>query len=446
MALYANDPRLDFFDGVADFATLANPNMYAIAVVEALSLLDIDLIGSPILDYLHSLTSAEATAPIRRYDPLTLDLNHNGTIDLVSINNSTAFFDLDDDTLREKVGWIKPTDGLLVLDENNNGSVDNINELFGHSNEDGTQTTGTQELATHDSNSDEKIDSSDSVFSQLKVWQDLDQDGITDAGELTSLSSHNITSINLTATTVNQNIEGNVILSTGTYNYTDTKGASQTSSYANLNLAIDQTNSSSYTYQDAGGNTIGYTLNLETLNLPFSRGYGNTKAWHIAMSESPALLQIMKDITNLTGGVTYQNLNSKIEEFIYEWTGIATNGISNITGMRGGFDGKKLAAMEAIRGIIYTDLNGFFVTTKPQKQPKWLFLAINENFCGAKISGVSCLQAEGAEKQRNVLKQNLVLKNLNTNQVCFFTTTKETFANDNFANDNFVNQTVKKYC
>ena len=36
----------------------------------------------------------------------------------------------------------------------------------------------------------------------------------------------------------------------------------------------------------------------------------------------------------------------------------------------------------------------------------------NENFCGAKISGVSCLQAKGAEKQRNVLKKNLVLKNL----------------------------------
>lgn len=28
----------------------------------------------------------------------------------------------------------------------------------------------------------------------------------------------------------------------------------------------------------------------------------------------------------------------------------------------------------------------------------------NENFCEAKILGVSCLQAEGAEKQRNVLK------------------------------------------
>ena len=139
---------------------------------------DAQTIGSPILDFLHNLTIAEATPPpVIRRDPLTLDLNHNGTIDLVSLNNSTAFFDLDDDTLREKVGWIKPTDGLLVLDENNNGIVDNINELFGHSNEDGTQTTGTQELATHDSNSDGKIDSSDSVFSQLKVWQDLDQDG-----------------------------------------------------------------------------------------------------------------------------------------------------------------------------------------------------------------------------------------------------------------------------
>ena len=66
--------------------------------------------------------------------------------------------------------------------------------------------------------------------------------------------------------------------------------------YSNLDLAIDQTNSSSYSYVDESGNAVTYDLNLEVLSLPFSRGYGNVEAWHIARSKDGDLLEIMKEI------------------------------------------------------------------------------------------------------------------------------------------------------
>ena len=65
--------------------------------------------------------------------------------------------------------------------------LDNILELFGKTNK-----TGTEELREYDLNnaaeangiSDGKIDSSDAIFSQLKIWQDLNQNGISEASEL----------------------------------------------------------------------------------------------------------------------------------------------------------------------------------------------------------------------------------------------------------------------
>ncbi|MES2677610.1 MAG: calcium-binding protein, partial [Pseudomonadota bacterium] len=318
----------------------------------------------------------------RRSDPLTLDLNHNGRIDLISLNQSDAKFDLQGDGLKRKVGWVggndsnndgiiddiandgsrlNDADGFLVLDSNNNGVVDNINELFGHKNADGTTTTGTDELSLYDLNQDGKINSNDSVFNQLKIWQDFNGNGTTEAGELSNLSDHNIANINLETSISNQNINGNVILSSGTFEFNDPNNINPitnlprtiTSVIANLDLAFDPTNSEGYGYQDAEGNNVGNNINPQALLLPLSRGYGNAKAWHIAMSEDEALLQMMQDMVNLDNSVTIENINSKIEEFIYRWTGAEDE-----SGMRGSFDAKKLAALEAYRGSQYTDITG----------------------------------------------------------------------------------------
>lgn len=109
--------------------------------------------------------------------PLVLDLNGDG-IELTSVNGATAFFDVGVDGFAEATGWVAADDGLLVLDVNGNGRIDNGSELFGDQT---GHAHGFLALAQHDDNGDGVIDASDAVFGQLRIWQDLNQDGISQA-------------------------------------------------------------------------------------------------------------------------------------------------------------------------------------------------------------------------------------------------------------------------
>ncbi len=69
---------------------------------------------------------------------------------------------------------------------------------------DGTlAANGLQALADLDDNGDNKIDSQDAAFSQLKVWKDTNSDGIGQPNELYKLNEFNITSLNTTYTVTN---------------------------------------------------------------------------------------------------------------------------------------------------------------------------------------------------------------------------------------------------
>ncbi len=54
------------------------------------------------------------------------------------------------------------------MDRDNNGNIDNVTELFGDH-----RMSAWDELALLDSNKNNKIDSGDEKFSELKVWRDL---------------------------------------------------------------------------------------------------------------------------------------------------------------------------------------------------------------------------------------------------------------------------------
>ena len=91
-------------------------------------------------------------------------------------------FDHNKDRIKTGTGWVKPDDGLLVLDRNGNGTIDDGSELFGVDTDNANH--GFDALRRHDLNSSGNIDSSDSVFSNLRAWRDLNQDGISQANEL----------------------------------------------------------------------------------------------------------------------------------------------------------------------------------------------------------------------------------------------------------------------
>ena len=124
-------------------------------------------------------------SPLTRFiDPLTLDLDGDG-IELSPLGTagqagaSTVFFDFDGDGFRERTGWVKADDGMLAIDLNGNGLIDNGGELFGQPARDGYEV-----LETYDTFADGVIDAKDAAFARLRIWRDLDQNGATDAGEL----------------------------------------------------------------------------------------------------------------------------------------------------------------------------------------------------------------------------------------------------------------------
>jgi len=131
--------------------------------------------------------------------PLALDLNGNGNSS-TRLNESSVYFDMDGDGFKERTAWIENGDGLLVLDKNANGTIDNGTELFGNFTAlaDGNSADdGFSALLQHDENRDGKIDQNDAIYNQLNVWVDENSDGITDAGELKGLAEAGVASVNL---------------------------------------------------------------------------------------------------------------------------------------------------------------------------------------------------------------------------------------------------------
>lgn len=107
--------------------------------------------------------------PYHHGSPLILDLNGD-SVTSTFIYDTKTYFDLDNDGMKERTGWVQSGDGLLVLDKNSNGIVDNGNELFGNYTKDATgvyDDNGFDALSQYDTNNDGIIDSSDDVYSVL---------------------------------------------------------------------------------------------------------------------------------------------------------------------------------------------------------------------------------------------------------------------------------------
>ena len=104
-------------------------------------------------------------------DPLVLDLDGDG-IEAVGINPAAPIlFDHDGDGTRTGTGWIKGDDGIVVLDRNGNGLIDNGGKLFGdntvlHNGPRAGQkaANGYEALADLDANGDGQLNSSDAAY------------------------------------------------------------------------------------------------------------------------------------------------------------------------------------------------------------------------------------------------------------------------------------------
>ena len=231
--------------------------------------------------------------PVRR-DPLVLDLDGDG-IETLPINTTTpVMFDLNNSGVKKSVGWIKSDDGFLVMDRNGNGTIDTGAELFGDATPlsgGGTATDGFAALAQFDSNLDGQMTADDSAFANLRVWRDLNQNGLSEVGELSTLAALNITSINVAASSHTITVtNGNLITDQGSYTRGDgTVGsAGETANSADVHLATDPFHTTF---------TTPLTLTAQALTLPDMNGSGQVRSLREAISSNSALATLVTQFT-----------------------------------------------------------------------------------------------------------------------------------------------------
>ncbi len=229
------------------------------------------------------------TYRIQRYDPLALDLNGDGTVSTRADNNlSGPLFDFDADGFRTATGWVSGSDGLLVRDLNGNGSIDSGTELFGDQTvlRDGRiAASGFQALADLDANTDGVVDANDAAFSALRIWQDSNQNGVTDAGELKSLAELGITRLSVSHSAESTSVAGGQRTGTGSFTRLDANGNANTQVMQEFDFDADNIH---------GSYTTPVAIPQELTDIPTIPGVGRMRSLREACALSPALTQLVR--------------------------------------------------------------------------------------------------------------------------------------------------------
>ncbi|MFQ5741862.1 MAG: hypothetical protein ACE5JX_22940 [Acidobacteriota bacterium] len=133
-----------------------------------------------------------------------MDLDNNGF--RLTDADSGVDFDLDTDGSLEHTAWtaLGSDDAFLALDRDRNGRIDDGAELFGDSTPQppSASRNGFLALAVYDrpelgGDGDGSITPADLIFPRLKLWRDLNHDGLSQPDELHSLSSYDIVLLDL---------------------------------------------------------------------------------------------------------------------------------------------------------------------------------------------------------------------------------------------------------
>ena len=272
--------------------------------------------------------------------PLVIDLDGDG-VELISLADGAAFFDLNLDGFAEHTGWVSPDDALLALDIDGDGIIDDVSELFGDQT---GHANGFLALAAHDSNSDGVIDANDALFSDLIVWQDLNGDGFSSANEMLSLTDVGITSIDLAYVDVNETNAGHAVFQSSTVTLAD----GTTRDVDDVYFQTDP-RTSVYLLPD------GFEYHEDAFKLPVLFGYGQIASTWVALSDDATLRQ---DAESLLLHVRNKNMDAFLtdfENFVLAWAGVDDVDPSS----RGPYvDARYLAFLEKAYGTGYDQTQG----------------------------------------------------------------------------------------
>jgi Ca2+-binding RTX toxin-like protein len=273
--------------------------------------------------------------------PLILDLDGDGAETL----GQSAYiqFDHDCNGFAELTGWVGPDDGLLVLDRNGNGQIDNGSELFGNNSGTGTGwANGFDALAEFDSNLDGSINASDTAFASLRVWKDANSNGFVDTNELLTLQQAGVGSLSLSYTNGTAvDAQGNSHLQLGSY--TTTQG--QTRQMTDVWFSVD-------TMRSLDLNLVEVPDDVRAL--PDIDGSGTVHSLHQAMArDTSGALKAL--IIAYSGAITDAARAALLPDILYHWTGAQDVDPAS----RGGnIDARKLTALEGFMGRGYQPYGG----------------------------------------------------------------------------------------
>ena len=278
-----------------------------------------------------------------RCDPLVVDLDGNG-ITTTGLSQGTHF-SYAGDGFAQLTGWVDPNEGLLVMDRNGDGVINDGSELFGDQTiqEDGTVADdGFEALSGLDENSDGKIDAADPRFSQLRTWRDFSGDGFSQSDELFTLGELGLKSINLDSTIVGTtDTEGNTLNRLGSFEWLDgTAGLIGEYSFDHDTMAT------------LSNGLVSPPEDIAAL--PQLWGSGNVCGLHEAMvlDSTGELKSLLEQFVSASDPSTREAL---MDQILFEWTGSDTIA-PNSRGSH--IDARKLATLDKFFGDTWTSIYG----------------------------------------------------------------------------------------
>ncbi|MCL1481105.1 MULTISPECIES: hypothetical protein [unclassified Marinobacter] len=220
-------------------------------------------IGADIVDFFNT-----AQVSVQRRDPLTLDLDGDG-LETVGINLANPIlFDHDGDGNKAGKGWIKPDDGI--------------------------------------------VDVNDANFANLRVWQDLNSDGISQEGELKTLDEAGVISINVESTENSQPLaNGNLLADIGTY----VRSGGSRSDVGSVSAELGDIDLAENTFISQFTDSIPLTPEAEAL--PDMNGSGQVRNLREAASLSPTLAVIL---TQYDVATTRDEQLALLDGLLTEWS------------------------------------------------------------------------------------------------------------------------------